>query len=308
MKMDQMKYFITVAKCHSISKAADMLYISQSSLSRQISGLEEELNCQLFIRSKHSLQLTHRGKLLYEEFDRIYCAYQSAICIATSDMAETSGRLRIGVLDGMLVGDMLGKPIQYFSELYPQYEISLVDCDYSEIIEKLHLEEIDLAYSLLFDLEVHKKFQYEVVEKTCCHIAVHKNHRLSLGKSMRLSDFRDDPFIMVTSDNSELTYKLIREACAQEGFEPKAQFVPSRKAQMLWLQANRGVCIFDTRNQLINDSYIHFLNNLHFCDPSMCMAWNRENKNPGIELFKEVFHSANVQNEDVQDYSVKVLI
>ena len=46
MNLTQMKYFITVAKCRSFTKAAEILFVTQPALSRQINAMEEELNMQ----------------------------------------------------------------------------------------------------------------------------------------------------------------------------------------------------------------------------------------------------------------------
>ena len=80
-------YFLTIAKMGSITKAAEALYITQSSLSKYLSRLEESLNIQLFDRSRSPLTLTYAGQLyldyvntvltmdssLQERFDEIRC-------------------------------------------------------------------------------------------------------------------------------------------------------------------------------------------------------------------------------------------
>ena len=58
-------YVIAVAECKSISQAAEMLYISQPSLSRYLSNLENELGCRLFTRSKSGMKLTPEGRTFY---------------------------------------------------------------------------------------------------------------------------------------------------------------------------------------------------------------------------------------------------
>lgn len=61
MKISSLRYFITVAKYESFTKAADRLFVSQPTLSRTIQELEEELGSQLFIRERQSLKLTVAG-------------------------------------------------------------------------------------------------------------------------------------------------------------------------------------------------------------------------------------------------------
>ena len=56
-------YVIAVAECKSISQAAEMLYISQPSLSRYLSNLENELGVNLFVRTLNGTELTAAGKI-----------------------------------------------------------------------------------------------------------------------------------------------------------------------------------------------------------------------------------------------------
>ena len=60
MEIRVLKYFLAVAREENISRAAEVLHITQPTLSRQIAQLEEELGTQLFVRGKH-LMLTDAG-------------------------------------------------------------------------------------------------------------------------------------------------------------------------------------------------------------------------------------------------------
>lgn len=64
MELRVLRYFVTVARQNSFSRAAESLFVSQSSLSKQIAGLESELGTQLFIRTGRSIELTDTGHKL----------------------------------------------------------------------------------------------------------------------------------------------------------------------------------------------------------------------------------------------------
>lgn len=64
--------FYEVARCGSISKAAQQLFISQPALSKSIKKLEEALNVRLFIRSSKGVILTPEGKLLWEYVQKAF--------------------------------------------------------------------------------------------------------------------------------------------------------------------------------------------------------------------------------------------
>ena len=78
--MKDILYILTVAECKSISKAAEVLYISQPALSRYISKLEQELGLELFERSSDGISLTEAG--------RIYVKYGQEIKKLKSAMDE----------------------------------------------------------------------------------------------------------------------------------------------------------------------------------------------------------------------------
>ena len=59
-----LKYFLVAAQEENITKAAEILHVSQPALSKQIMQLEEELGAKLFIRGKRSLTLTEEGRFL----------------------------------------------------------------------------------------------------------------------------------------------------------------------------------------------------------------------------------------------------
>ena len=64
MELLQMKYFLAVAREESISRAADFLYITQPSLTRQIQSMEKEVGQPLFVRGGKKMRLTEAGLLL----------------------------------------------------------------------------------------------------------------------------------------------------------------------------------------------------------------------------------------------------
>lgn len=67
MKLSSLRYFITVAKYQSYTKASEYLFVSQPTLSRTIIELEEELGTKLFNREKNNLNMTEDGEILYRE-------------------------------------------------------------------------------------------------------------------------------------------------------------------------------------------------------------------------------------------------
>lgn len=289
MNITQMKYFIMAAKCLNFTKAADKLFITQPALSRQIASMEMELNMQLFVRNNRSVKLTPAAVVLLEEFERIYNDYNLAIAKAANSFAGLNGELNIGILAGAYVGDLFPGVLRHFDQFYPQVKVNLRNYSFNALIEKLYSNELDMIITLLFDVKGRDKIQFEIIENTRDHIVVHKDHRLANAKYVKLSDFKDDTIMMVSTEDSEMSPKLILDACKSCGFTPKVKFASSLQEEMLWVEAGVGVCMLDTRNSLYKNSAVRFLDVDQVSDPSLTLAWNVDNYNPMKEIFKKNF-------------------
>ncbi len=289
MNITQMKYFITAAKCLNFTKAAEKLFITQPALSRQIAAIESELNMQLFIRNNRSVKLTPPAVVLLEEFEKIYNDYNLAIAKAASSFAGISGELNIGVLDGADVGDLFPGVLRHFEQFYPQVKINLRNYSFNLLIEKLYSGDLDLIITLYFDVENREKIQTKVIEHTRDYVVVHKDHRLAEAKYVKLSDFKDDIFMMVSPEDSETSPRLIMDAIKSSGSMPRIKFASSLQEEMLWVEAGVGVCILDGRNSMRKNPSVRFLDVDQVSDPSLTLAWNVDNYNPMKEVFKNNF-------------------
>ncbi len=72
MEIRLLRYFVAVASQQTISAAAQQLHLSQPTLSRQLSDLENELDTTLFIRGNRKISLTADGQYLLKKFTRNY--------------------------------------------------------------------------------------------------------------------------------------------------------------------------------------------------------------------------------------------
>ena len=88
MEIRVLKYFLTVAREGNITRAAELLHITQPTLSRQLMQLEDELGAVLFIRGKRKMVLTEEGMVLKRRAEEI---------IILSEKAELEVKVMISV-------------------------------------------------------------------------------------------------------------------------------------------------------------------------------------------------------------------
>lgn len=289
MNIIQMKYFITAARTLSFTKAAQQLYITQPALSRQILSMEKELNLQLFIRTGRNVRLTPAGRILFERFQTIYEDYQKAVLTAKQSLKGLSGKINIGILDGARVGDLFPGTLRHFAANYPNVEINLRNYSFNGLTQRLYDNELDLIITLKFDVAYRENIDFKVIEKTRDHIVVHKNHPLASRDYVTLGDFENDIFIMVSEEDSAMSPRLIKEALSRAGVHPNIRYASSIQEEMLWVEAGVGVCILDSRNAMQDNTSVRFLNTDIISEPSLSLAWHKDNDNPLRGIFTEVF-------------------
>ena len=146
------RIFYEAAKAGNISKAAEMLYISQPAVSKSINKLEQSLGHTLFTRSKKGVKLTEEGQTLYDHltkaFDSIDTAEQTLKRIRQLGM----GQLRIGVSTSLCKHILLSY-LQDFIRENPHVKVS-IECNPTfETIQLLKAEKIDIGLICETDLD-----------------------------------------------------------------------------------------------------------------------------------------------------------
>lgn len=117
--------FLVLSKVLNYSKAARMLYISQSVLSRHIQELEQELQAGLFVRNSHSVTLTTVGQLLAKEGQGLIDKYDSALSWARGRSLPTQGKIRVGLGLEFSYAHHIQRFLQDFIKRFPDIQVKL---------------------------------------------------------------------------------------------------------------------------------------------------------------------------------------
>jgi DNA-binding transcriptional LysR family regulator len=143
--MDQLKAiecFLAVAQTGSFSKAADRLHKPVSSVSRQVSALEESLKAQLLVRSTRKLRLTEVGKLYLKSCESVTTKLAQAREQIVSYQSEPNGVLSISAMPSF--GELVLTPlIEEFQQIYPKI---IIDADFSDEVRDPMVNEIDISF------------------------------------------------------------------------------------------------------------------------------------------------------------------
>ena len=141
MDWDKVRVFHAVAEAGSFTHAGEVLNLSQSAVSRQISGLEDSLHVALFHRHARGLKLTEQGELLFRTAHDVFAKLAMAEARIAENRERPEGPLKINTT--VAFGSVwLTSRIKEFIELYPDVEVSLALAD-NEL--DLSMREADVA-------------------------------------------------------------------------------------------------------------------------------------------------------------------
>ena len=144
MDWDKLRVFHAVAEAGSFTHAGEMLNLSQSAVSRQISALEASLKVPLFHRHARGLILTEQGELLYRTAHEVFGKLAMTAAQLTESKDRPKGPLKITTTIAF-GSTWLAPRLREFMEVYPEIDVSLLLSD-QEL--DLSMREADVAIRL----------------------------------------------------------------------------------------------------------------------------------------------------------------
>lgn len=216
MKIIQLEYFCAVTECHSITSAAQKLYVTQPAISNAIRELEKEFSVNLFLRSKNHLTLTNEGEMFYRKASALLESIRQ-----TSSQLYDLGRqiipVKIGIpplLSTIFFPDML----LAFQEKYPDIPVELFEYGSIRAAALVQEEELDLALVNMHFYDIDKMNSYQILADPLV-FCVSPDHRLAREKEVSIEMLRDEALIMYNTDSVQNT--TLAEVFERHGIKPK---------------------------------------------------------------------------------------
>lgn len=172
----QIECFLEVARCRSISLAAANMYLSQSSLSRHILALEEELGVSLFLRANNAVRLTPIGSRILPLVEEMRRSYRSAYDQIRDQILNLSGRLHIGVQAGHDLCRPVRLACQHIYRTCPEANLQITHLSEGETYRALMDERIDLLLTLSVALPPSDKLEQKLLAPERMCLAVPADH------------------------------------------------------------------------------------------------------------------------------------
>lgn len=167
IEVRHLRYFLAVAECGSLRKAADRIYVAQSSLTRSVQTLERDLGATLFERGARGVKLTSAGQGLLEPARSILHDVDALRSRLSAPSSEISGRVVLGASAGG-ARLLFGCVAERIRREHPGIELALVEGLQYSLLEGLDTGRIDLA--MLVDADVSSRIEVSLIAREAAYL------------------------------------------------------------------------------------------------------------------------------------------
>lgn len=194
MELRLLEYFLAVVREENISRAAEVLHVTQPTLSRQMKELEDELNTTLFIRGKR-LTLTDQGVMLRRRAEEVVTLMHK-IDSEFREQEEISGIISVGS-GGLMAAKVLPELIGHFRERYPLVSFEIITGNADNIKERLEHGLLDFGF-LLEPVDVEKFDYLRMKVRENWGVLMPAGHPLSAAPSVTREQLKGLPLVVTS--------------------------------------------------------------------------------------------------------------
>lgn len=268
MELLQLQYFLAVARLEHMTEAARNLHVTQSSLSKTIQRLEEDLGVPLFDRVGRKLRLNESGSRFLRRAERALFELEQGKQELSDLSSPEHGTLELAVTTASTLPNILRE----FRKKRPdiQYHVQMLTTQ--EMVTLLNRGEVD--YCLSSPPIKGDDIECQIVFIDPILVAVPKGHRLANRGSVSLTELRDEWFVGVNSGYG--TRDLIDSVCKSVGFVPKYVYEGDEPARLSTLvEAEIGLAFIPStaRNSREDIQYLQVEN--HELEREIALLWHR---------------------------------
>lgn len=288
MNVRDFNVFVTVAEMKNITKASKQLYMTPQGVSKVIKNLENECDCELFLRTGNGMELSECGTEFYEYAKNAEDEYHQ--------MRKKIRRIKQkehGVVDLLSAYGILRlvtpECLWDFKRKYPEIDFQYRECPDKQVERWFASGEGNVAFSLApCDEEMYDVLELETFP---IKLLVNREHPLSKKPFVTIEDLKDQP-LYIESREFKIHDKIV-EKCRSAGFEPQIMFETSGFSLChKMVQKNKGISVTvdfisdDMRREEDGMVLIPFADDLY--EWKICMLTRKgEIPGNGVDMFQK---------------------
>ncbi|MDE1427560.1 HTH-type transcriptional regulator CysL [Bacillus licheniformis] len=227
MHYDALKTFVTLAEVKNFTKTAELLLMSQPSVSMHIKNLEKEFQTKLLERSPKYLKITPTGEILYDRAKQMITICEQTRQDILDHHNSIKGELKIGA--SFTIGEYILPSLLFdLQKEYPELELKAVIGNTEEIVQSVRLYKVDIGLiegqTNEKELSVHAFMQDELF------IAASSDHPLAAKQDVTISDLQNQTW--VTREVGSGTREYLNHVIRSNGLKVKS---------FLTISSNQGI-------------------------------------------------------------------
>ena len=212
MDIQKLKYFYTTAQLEHVTKASEILNISQPSLTQAIHSLEFELGVSLFTRKGRQIVLTEFGKYLKNRLDSLLPQFDNL----SNEIEQLKNSINTTIKLNILAAS------SFVINIIMQYQKKNPNAVF-DFEQNAQISDCDILITTNgLNTDAHKKCVYRCVKEEKIYLAVPKSSKYATYKEIDLTEVKDEKFIMIS--NTRLFGAICNKFCSISGFYPNILF------------------------------------------------------------------------------------
>lgn len=261
MDIKQLKYFITVADCGSINKAAEELFTSQPNVSKVINSLEKEAGIDIFYRNSKGVRMTEKGEELYDYAQRILKNVDMIMSISSDKYMK---KLNISSYPSHMVSRVFCD--YYKKNDFRELKVQFLEGSIEEIVERVKscISEIGIVYVIeqqkcCFNHTVeHKNMEFIKLDTKKACVYAGKNSSIYNKKSISIDELLNLKFVQSTKDFFSVEQYLEKLYLVNKSENNRFTRVVTTNSDhaMIDLLINTDLCSVGVK--FMNDSYSEY--------------------------------------------------
>jgi DNA-binding transcriptional LysR family regulator len=256
MELRHLRYFVALAEELHFGRAAEKVFVAQSTLSGQIRTLEERMEAQLFDRTKRNVELTEAGRALLPYARRLLREAERAEEATRRAEQGLAGTLRLSY-EAQAMRGILSRVIKAFRKKVPGVKLELFEQVSGEQADALRAGEVDVGVVFL-PVDARDLRVWEVDEAPTV-VAVPSDHRLADQQRVRLSDLSDEPHVMWARELAPGIHDYYMRTCHEAGFHPQVvQEIRDLESLFGLVEAGLGVSVAHRSTSQLNPPGVSF--------------------------------------------------
>jgi len=214
MDFRPLRAFVEVVRQGGFSNAAKTVFATQSTVSKAVKQLEDEIGLPLLDRIGHRSVMTPAGEVVYRRGLKLLADRDDLLAELDEIRGVRRGTLRLG-LPPVGSSTVFAPLFAIYRQRYPGIEVRLTEYGSDQLGAVLRAGEIDFAGALL---PVSGEFAYQPVRREPIVALLPPDHPLAEAQSVSMLDLKETPFILF--DSGFALHRMVLDACNRSGFEP----------------------------------------------------------------------------------------